>query len=103
MEILDNYEFSRGSSSDSFDFDLLFDGQTRRLHRGEDFSSKPKSVRQRLSLMARRRGKKLQTKIEGDDAIVIRAFDHVLQANAATGGGTTRPRRRSSEKRSAAA
>lgn len=91
MEILEDYTFTRRGRAEKYPYDEIFDGQKRRLKRGEDFGQERKiaSVRNHLGSKARQRGKKLLTQIEGDDALVIQA---VAQTN-----GSPKPRKPSAK------
>jgi len=57
----------------TYDWDVILDGKTHKLMKGEDYSSKSITVVSRARTLAKRRGLKIQSKIL-DDGVILRAL-----------------------------
>lgn len=69
-EQVEDFRFHRKG----YDWDRWFDGHYWRLKRGVDFSCKANSFRMTAQKAARRQGLHLQTQVEGDELITMRAI-----------------------------
>lgn len=58
-----------------YDWDTLCDGKVRRLFRGEDFFSDPKSFRVLVHRTAKARGLKARTSIESENTFLLEFYD----------------------------
>lgn len=86
-ERLENYEFP--TSGKTSPYLKYLDGNTWRLRRGVDFTAgKVASVVSSCHSQAKKKGGKVLTRIESDDAVVVR----FVPAAKSNGNGNARPR-----------
>ena len=77
--IINDYTFPPTGRPEKYPWNEWFDGKTRRLQRGVDFSNHPGNFRMTVYQAARRRGVVVQTSLEDNldsgIALVIQAYE----------------------------